>query len=306
MTSPNSVATSTQQRRFGNALSLGLIATAMFTACSAVTAQSYQSRNERQTLSSGTVIPVTLNTELSSDGSSRGDGFTAAVDNSKQAYDGIMRGATVSGVVRKATAQTGNDPGMLEVAFTSLRLSDGRSYPISGSLTSMDPKRLNIDDSGILRAKNTSKNNRLTYAGIGAGAGAIVGLLGGGKLKIEDILLGGLAGYGVGSILKSPEQVHNVDLQAGTPMGVLLSDQLSFAPQSSDSPSRNYHRTYTHGGIKYYWFNGQRMGLNLATGQRFNTSDGGQSSGSGSGKYYTYQGHPYHLNFNTGVRTQLD
>jgi len=277
----------------------------MFAACSPVSAQSYQSNTDRQTLSSGTVIPVTLNTELSSDGSERGDTFTAAVDNSKQAYDGIMRGATVSGVVRKATAQTGNDPGMLEVAFTSLRLSDGRSYPISGSLTSMDPKQVNIDSSGLLRAKSTSKNNRLTYAGIGAGAGAIVGLLGGGKLKIEDILLGGLAGYGVGSILKSPEQVHNVDLQAGTPMGVLLSNQLSFAPQNSDS-SRNYHRTYTRGGTKYYWFNGQRMGLNLATGQRFNVSDGGQSSGSGGGKYYTYQGHPYYLNPNTGVRTQLD
>ncbi len=61
----------------------------------------------------------------------------------------------------------------------------------------------------------------------------LVGLLTGDKkIKIEDILLGGLAGYGAASVLKSPQQVHDVDLKPGTEIGVRLA-----------SRTRYYHKT---------------------------------------------------------------
>jgi len=180
----------------------------------------------------GTVIPVKLSTELSSNQSQEGEAFTAAVDDSKEAYNSIMHGATVTGVVRHVTPQSGDAPGTLDLAFTRLRLSDGRTVSITGSPASLDSKNLTTRADGVLVAKNTSKDNRLTYAGYGAGAGLLVGLLTGDKkIKIEDILLGGLAGYGAGSVLKSPQQVHDVDLAPGTELGVRL-----------DSRTRYYHK----------------------------------------------------------------
>jgi hypothetical protein len=270
-------------------------------------AQSAQRQSDQVMLTPGTVIPVTTNTELSSNGSSKGDTFTATIDNSKQAYDNIMRGATVEGVVAEATPQQGDQPGILDLTFTRIRLSDGRSYPISGTLTSLDAKNLSISSAGILKAKNTSKDHRLTYAGIGAGAGALISLLGGGKLKIEDILLGGLAGYGVGSIAKSPVQVHDVDLKPGTPMGVLLGNRVEYYPQSQQGGTSQgrYHRTYTSNGIKHYWYNGQEWTTNLSTGERSQVGNV-PSPRQGKGRYYSYQGHPYYMNTDTGERTQLD
>lgn len=180
----------------------------------------------------GTVIPVKLNTALSSNQAQAGDAFTATVDDSKQAYNSIMQGATVSGVVRHVTPRSGDTPGTLDLAFTRLRLSDGRTVSITGSPASLDTKDLTTRADGVLVAKNTSKDNRLTYAGYGAGAGLLVGLLTGDKkIKIEDILIGGLAGYGAGSVLKGSQQVHDVNLQPGTAIGVRL-----------DSRTRYYHK----------------------------------------------------------------
>jgi len=191
-----------------------------------------QSSSDQVDLYPGTVIPVKLSAELSSKQAQAGDTFTAAVDDSKEAYNSIMQGATVAGIVRHATPQSGTTPGTLDLAFTKLHLSDGRDISITGSPASLDGKDLTARADGVLVAKNTSKDNRLTYAGYGAGAGLLVGLLTGDKkIKIEDILLGGLAGYGAGTVLKDPQQVHDVDLQPGTEIGVRL-----------DSRTRYYHR----------------------------------------------------------------
>lgn len=85
---------------------------------------------------------------------------------------------------------------------------------------------------GVLVAKKSSKNTTRTYAGIGAGAAVLADILSVGKLKIEDVLIGGGLGYAAGALLKGQQQVNDVNLKAGTPMGVLL-----------DSRTRYYHRT---------------------------------------------------------------
>ena len=208
--------------------------------------------SKRVVLDPGTVIPVTLNTELSSSQAQKGDAFTAAVDTTKTAYDNIMRGATVNGVVREATAQSGDAPGTLDLAFTRLTLSDGRSFAINGAPTSLDTKSLASRSDGVLVAKNTKKDEHLTYAGYGAGAGLLVGLLANHKLKIEDVLLGGLAGYAAGSVLQGKTQVHDVDLKPGTPMGVLLGNRVQYYHKTaasgvrrrSTSPSSGPHATF--------------------------------------------------------------
>jgi hypothetical protein len=191
-------------------------------------------------LGPGTVIPVKLNTQLSSDQSREGDTFTASVDDSRPAYKAIMRGGIVDGVVRSATPQVGDNPGLLDISFTRLRLPDGRSFDISGVPTSLDTKYLTTKSNGVLVAKNTKKNDSLKYAGIGAGTVALVKVLSGDKVKITDVLLGGALGYGVGSILKTPKQVRDVTLKSGTQLGVLLANsvRLAQAPRRSGARRR--------------------------------------------------------------------
>ena len=209
------------------------IASVIFGAAAPMAGAQTRSYSQAQVvLDPGTIIPVKLDSELSSNQAHAGDTFTATVDSSKPAYRAIMQGATVDGVVREATPQSGDKPGTLSLGFTRLHLSDGRSIAISGGPASLDAKNLSTRSDGVLVAKNTNKDQRVTYAGYGAGAGLLVGLLTGKKVKIEDILIGAGLGYGAGSVLKGPQQVHDVDLQPGTEMGVLL-----------DSRTRYYHRT---------------------------------------------------------------
>ena len=189
-------------------------------------------------LSPGTVIPVKLITRLSSKTCHKGDGFSASVDESKAAYKSIMQGGIVSGVVRQSTPKHGKNPGLLDLSFTRLRLPDGRSFAISGAPTSLDAKYIDKTSSGMMVAKNTVKNERLKYAGIGAGSVALVKVLGGNKVKLTDILIGGGLGYAAGSILKGPSQVNDVTLKPGTQMGVLLGNSVRYSRLASRPANR--------------------------------------------------------------------
>jgi len=282
-----------------------------------VSAPSVYAQN-RVSLESGTVIPVTLNTALSSNGSNVGDTFMAAVDTSKAAYNDIMQGATVIGVVREATPQTGNDPGTLELGFTTLRLASGQTYPISGTPTSLDSKNLTVNNNGLLVAKSTKRDDRLKFAGIGAGAVALIKVLGGDRIRIEDVLLGGLLGYGAGSIIKSPAEVHDVDLKSGTQMGVLLNSPVRYYHRTSMTGTStsgvssipNTRRTFIKDGVKYFWYNGEQWGMDLTTRERFRT--GNMASASRpvfhrtNRKFYMFQGHQWYLDRDTGERVQID
>jgi len=273
----------------------------------AVYAATTSTITDRVVLDPGTVIPVILETELSSNGSTAGDTFRATVDTSKEAYNNILQGATIGGFVRSATPREGNNPGTLDLAFTSLRLSNGQSYTISGSLTSMDSKNLEMTNSGMLRARNTNKDDRLKYAGIGAGAGALIKVLSGDKIRIEDVLLGGLLGYGVGSIIKTPDQVHDVDLKPGTQMGVVLNQPVRYYHRTTTTIGTGNDGTSTNHPIKYYWYHGQRWGKDLVTGERFMIANVNRPVfHRTSRKYYTFQGHHFFKDLNTGERVQLD
>lgn len=235
---------------------------------------------DQVTLDSGTVIPVMLNTELTSNTSRDGDSFTAKVDTSRDAYNSLMQGAVVDGVVRHAAPQSGSNPGTLELAFTRLRLPNGESYPISGTVTSLDSKDLQVGSGGILQAAKTNKDQSLTYAGIGAGAGALIGILSGGKIRIEDLLLGGGLGYAAGQLLKGTQQVHDVDLKTGTPVGVLLNKRVLYHRHTLTAMPPTPAAAITHPTTS-----------SAATAKR---------------RYYSYKGHPYSVDLTTGRRVKLD
>jgi hypothetical protein len=276
-------------------------------ACAA-TAVRADSTNGPLILNSGTIIPAFLNTELTSNNSQVGDTFSASVDDSKAGYR-HLHGATLSGFVRAATPQSGKDPGTLDLTFTTLKLADGRSISIAGAPTSLDPSKVAVNSNGVLQAKDTNKDNRGTYAGIGAGAGALISLIGNGKLKLEDILLGGLAGFGAATVIKGDVQVHDVDLKPGTSLGVLLGSSVDLTPPQAASfgdSAPKYHQS----GVKYYSYMGQTYAMDLATGERYPVTNPQQPTAPATMrtgfKYYSYMGHPYRLDQTTGERIRLD
>lgn len=238
--------------------------------------------SDQVALDPGSVIPVTLNAELKSNTATAGDTFTATVDTTREAYNTILRGATVDGAVRHATPQSGSDPGTLELAFTRLRLSNGETYPISGTVTSLDSKDLKVGSDGVLQAVRVNKDQSAAYAGIGAGAGAVIGILTGGKIRFEDLLLGGGLGYAAGQLLKNTQQVHDVDLKPGTPVGVLLNERV------------RYHRSTPAATAT------QRASTTVRA------TSHATPAAAGPRRYYSYQGHPYYLDLNTGKRVRLD
>ncbi|AIE84570.1 stalk domain-containing protein [Fimbriimonas ginsengisoli] len=181
-----------------------------------------QTNGRAQTIAGTTVLPVTLDNALSSSQSEPGERFTATVRSTGNDYYGMLPdGTKVQGTVVTSRAQSGRDPGLLELSFEELRLPNGRTYPITGSLVSLTAAGVVRDADGRIRATEATTDKRGVFAGYGAGAGLIVGLLT--KKPIEGTILGGVLGYIAGQVQKDKaDKPSNVRLEPGTQFGVLL------------------------------------------------------------------------------------
>jgi len=147
-----------------------------------------------ETIAASTVIPVSLDNSLSSSNSRRGDRFTATVRTTGNDYYGMLpSGTRVEGRVVTARAQRGNEPGLLELDFQRLRFPNGHTVAIDGDLVSLDNRGVIRDDNGRIRATGSARDQRVVYAGYGAGAGLLVGLLT--KKPLEGTVIGGVLGY---------------------------------------------------------------------------------------------------------------
>jgi len=196
---------------------------------SAASGASAQSRYQAVTLEESTVIPVVLERELRSDRARRGDQVRVRVRTEGEEYQGIPSGSYVEGRVQEARPLRGNEPGVLDLEFTRLRLPDGSAYPISASLVGLSDQSVQRDSSGRLTAKSNNQKNRNTFIGLGAGAGALIGILTrGGKVSLTDILLGAAAGYAYGEATRSRSQGNprNVLLEPGTEFGLALNQDV--------------------------------------------------------------------------------
>jgi len=191
-----------------------------------------QAQSKSVSLTRGTVIAVHLQDSLSSNESQKGDRFVATVDDSSSKSDwrsdALPAGSTIKGYVRSVSAREGKHPGMLDLAFDRVVLPDGHGYSIQGSLISLDNKSVTKDKNGRLIANKAHSNNRLTYVGIGAGAGALIGLVTSRKHVVEDSLLGAGAGLLFGALEKG-KSPSDVKLKAGTQMGVRLDSRLAYS-----------------------------------------------------------------------------
>jgi hypothetical protein len=193
--------------------------------------------SDRYVIERGSVIPLTLNDKLSSRDSLKGDTFSATIDtHGHHHYFGIPEGVRIEGVVYSARPKHGHDPGVLDLDFVRLRLPDGRTIPITGSLIGLDSKSVRSLPDGRLVARPAHTDDRLTYLGYGAGAGFVIGALT--HRAVRDTVLGASIGALFGALEGHHTEARDVVLTPGTEMGVRIDSRVEF---KADGPKLDTH-----------------------------------------------------------------
>jgi hypothetical protein len=129
----------------------------------------------------GTIINTVLDTQtdLSTKSSQVGDGFTLRV-TSGNGGDPNLRGAVIRGHVADVRSAGQGRTSVLTLAFDSIVYPDGRSAPISGTVTKMGGKYDNTTARQALGAgAGAAVGSQTIGRVIGGAAGSVVGILGG-------------------------------------------------------------------------------------------------------------------------------
>ena len=181
----------------------------------------------------GTVIPVSLDRELSSLTNKEGDALAVTVRSDSNGDAEFPRGTHLQGTVVGVQQAGGGQPGILDLGFYHARLPDGSRATIDGSLISLDDKSVTRSPDGRLVATTKpTKDNRLKMIGIGAGAGLIIG-----KLLDQNLIVGGLlggaAGYFYNEFTKDKVKPKDVVVSQGTEFGVRMDRDVTYsAPEA--------------------------------------------------------------------------
>jgi hypothetical protein len=183
----------------------------------------------RVLLRANEVIPVELDQTLNSANNRRGDTFTATViTTDHEAYGDLPRGTKVEGHIAAIRRRSADRPAILDLTFDRLRFPNGKTVKMDGSLISLDGKFVRDNGSGVLVARENARgaDQRMVYAGYGAGAGLLVGVLT--KKPLEGAILGGALGYILGQVKKDQApSTRDVILESGTEMGVRINNNLT-------------------------------------------------------------------------------
>ncbi len=176
---------------------------------------------------SGTTFRVRMNNSLSSKTARVGDRFTATVTEPVYSSTGVVVipvGSTVTGRVDSATAaRKGGNPGQIGVSFTSVRLPNGTTRAINGSLTDLDSDDAKSDNESTASG-DKMKNRKIIFIGGGGAGGAVLGAaIGGGK----GALIGGLLGAGAGLLGERLTKGEEAEVRSGTEFGVYLNQAVS-------------------------------------------------------------------------------
>lgn len=182
----------------------------------------------RYTVAADEVIRVRMNGNLSSKTARVGERFTTTVTEPVYAngVEVIPAGSTIAGRVTSVKrAGRKSEAGSLGVEFISLRLPNGASQPITGSLTTTNGENNEYDNEGQVRGRS-SRNRNIVFIGGGAGTGALIGAIAGGG-KGAGIGAGIGAGLGVAGAYFS--RGKEAEVKPGTEFGVILNRSISLA-----------------------------------------------------------------------------
>ena len=186
----------------------------------------------------GAVVPVTLNTALSSATARVGQQVTATVDSQKTGDSEFPAGTVLQGRVTEAQRQDGDNPGVLDFDFSNAVLPSGENVALRGNLITLDDKAVQTTGGRIL-AKSGGGNDRLKIIGIGTAAGYVLGrvLKKGGLLPS---LLGALGGYLYST--QNGDKPAEAVVPQGARIGVRLDRGLSYTDNNYYAARDNYLR----------------------------------------------------------------
>jgi hypothetical protein len=196
-------------------LVVGILTAALFSMPSLVSGQTKPTmrRGKRKVVKPlvpvGTNLKVRLDDTLSSKKSRVGDRFTVTVLDPVRFNEATVNGHISS--IQKSGKVKGRTS--MNLAFDSIRLSDGRSGMLHGYVTNVygsDSGR--ADNEGGVESSSRTKQT-VKRGAIGAGAGAVLGaIIGGGKGAGIGLLVGGAGGVGSLALKGSKE----LKLESGT------------------------------------------------------------------------------------------
>ena len=171
-------------------------------------------RRPKYTLPSETVLRVRMNDKLTSKTAQVGSHFQTTVVTPVYAkgVQVIPAGAIVMGkVTHVERASRKSNSGSLTVTFTSIKMPNGTTHPLSASLAASDSK----DTEGEIKG-NSSKKRNARFIGRGMVVG---GLINGGT----GVATGGLIGAARGLIKKGEE----AQVDPGTEFDIMLDQGIS-------------------------------------------------------------------------------
>lgn len=193
--------------RFSRTKSLAGVWTLFFT----LLAVSGLSAQARLALPEGSVIIVRTSSPLESATAKVGQSFETVVADTVRVddYTAIPAGSRIRGVVTFAQPADRQRSGVIEVNFDRLALPDGRTYPLSGKLTSTDAAER--------RQIESDPNARVVLVGGRGGVGAAIAGANSEKSPASGILAA------LGNLLS---EARDVRVPAGTPLAVQLEQGL--------------------------------------------------------------------------------
>ncbi|MEO8650377.1 MAG: LysM peptidoglycan-binding domain-containing protein [Acidobacteriota bacterium] len=205
------------------------------------------------TIAAGKRVHARMNDNLSSKTSRVGDTFTVTVTEPVYSDTGavvIPSGSEMTGRVNSVTpARKGGDPGQIDVSFNQLKLPNGMSRRINGSLTDLQSDDAKSDAEGTASGDKMKHRKIIFIGGGGVGGAVLGGAIGGGK----GALIGGLLGAGAGLLGERFTKGEEAEVRSGSEFGVILNQSVSlprFAETGSDADNE-YVGAPTPGGQTY-------------------------------------------------------
>lgn len=173
-----------------------------------------------------TVIRVRINEALNSGTARIGDRFSTNVVEPVYADNGVEVvpvGGKVLGRVTQVNRAQKRSPGNITVAFDSIKLPNGRTAVINGSLTTLEADSVKADNEGTVKGGSNRKRDAV-FIGGGAATGAIIGAIAGGG---KGAAIGGILGGALGTGARVFEKEKEAEVKSGTEFGVILNRSVS-------------------------------------------------------------------------------
>jgi len=185
-------------------------------------------------LVSGTVIPVQLNSDISSATAQVQQGVTATVISHNPGDSELPPGTQIWGTVKQVTPSQNGQPGALDFDFVRIILPDGTSVPIKGRLITLDPANT-VFKQGRIMALPSRSLKQVQAIGTGVGAGFVLGNLLQSNTGPSAILTGD------GAYLVSQNQTGqplDATIHAGATLGILIRTDTNVPDTTGYLPSR--------------------------------------------------------------------